>query len=157
GVRARVPARALGRDEDAGLDRPRPGDEPGAAAAGRALCGARRDHSLQAQRGPVAPLAGAALDGGVRDAQRLRVRVPLAPRRGDDAAARPDHRRRAHRPGLSPDLEPAHGTALHRALPHALAPARRGNDRMSERILRMLGPAIVGALFLAAWEGVVRY
>jgi NitT/TauT family transport system permease protein len=28
---------------------------------------------------------------------------------------------------------------------------------MSERILRMLGPAVVGALFLAAWEGVVRY
>ena len=28
---------------------------------------------------------------------------------------------------------------------------------MSERILRMLGPAVVGALVLAAWEGVVRY
>ncbi|HKX07791.1 MAG TPA: ABC transporter permease [Stellaceae bacterium] len=28
---------------------------------------------------------------------------------------------------------------------------------MSERILRMLGPAVVGAVFLAAWEGVVRH
>jgi len=28
---------------------------------------------------------------------------------------------------------------------------------MSERLLRLLGPAVVGALFLAAWEGVVRH
>src|SRR5258706_284403 len=112
--------------------------------------------------GLVEPTAGtirgsAALDGGLRHPQRVRVRVLVEPRGGDDAAAGADRRRRTRRSRLPPRQQPAHGAALYRALPRALAPARRGDDGMTDRALRILGPAIRGLLFLAGWEGVVRY
>ena len=77
-VRRGLPARALGRDEDAGLDRPGAGHAAAAAADGRAVRGARRDHPLPAQRRPAAPLAEPELDRGLRHPQRLRVGLPLA-------------------------------------------------------------------------------
>ena len=51
--RRALSARALRRDEDAGVDRARARHRAGAAADGRAVRGARRDHPLQAQRRPA--------------------------------------------------------------------------------------------------------
>src|SRR5204863_340395 len=82
------PARALGRDEDAGVDRARAGDAPAPPPDGRAFRGAGRDHPLQAEQRPARALAAAQMDGGVRHPQRLRIRLPLEPHRGDVAPAR---------------------------------------------------------------------
>src|SRR5207302_83939 len=143
--------------EDARLHRARAGDQPRAAAARRALRGSRRDHSLQAQRGFASTLASASLDGGLRHAQRVRIRVPVEPSGRDDATAGADRGRYAHRSRLSPCRQPAYRAALCRALSRALAPARRRHDDMTDRALRVLGPAAVGVLFLVGWEAVVRY
>ena len=53
GFEKRLSARAVGRHEDARLDRPRPGHAAAAAADGRAVRRARRDHPLQAQQRPA--------------------------------------------------------------------------------------------------------
>ena len=52
-LRARLSARAVGRHEDARLDRARAGDAAQGAADGRAVRRARRDHPPQAQRRPA--------------------------------------------------------------------------------------------------------
>ncbi len=62
-LRRFLSARAFRRHEDARLDRPRPGHPAEAAAHGRALRRARRDHPLQAQQRPAASLGEVRLDG----------------------------------------------------------------------------------------------
>ncbi len=86
-------ARAVGRHEDARLDRPRAGAAAEAAADGRALRGARRDHALQAQQRPRAAEGGARHHGRVRHPLGLRERLSLDPHRRHGGAPRPRHRR----------------------------------------------------------------
>jgi hypothetical protein len=92
-LRRRVPARALGRHEDARVDRARAGHAPAPAADGRALRRAGRNDAHQAQQRPAGHLARAPLLDRVRHAQRVRVGVPVEPHRGDGGAAGPRDRR----------------------------------------------------------------
>ena len=85
--RRSLSARALGRHEDARLDRARAGDQAEAAADGRALRGARRDHAAEAQRRRAAALARDRHHGDLRHPLGVRERVPLQPHRGDAGAA----------------------------------------------------------------------
>ena len=87
-LRERVSARALGRHEDARVDRPRAGHASTASPAGRALRVARRDHALQARQRPAGALGQAALDRRIRDPQRVRVGLPLDAHRRHDRAPR---------------------------------------------------------------------
>ena len=59
-VRARLPARTVGRHEDARVDRARPRDRAQGAAHGRTLRRARRDHAPEAERRPAGALAAKA-------------------------------------------------------------------------------------------------
>ena len=81
-------ARAVGRHEDARLDRARARHRAEASADGRAVRGARRDHALPAQQRSPGALAVARQDRGVRHPFGVRIGLPLAAHRGDDAAAR---------------------------------------------------------------------
>ena len=127
-LRQRLSARALGRHEDARLDRPRAGDAAGAAADGRAVRRARRDHPQQAQRRSRRAEMRARRDRGVRHPFRLRERLSLRPHRGDGAAPGPRRRRdrdpgaAAARRGFPPDA------ALRRALPRDLGRAASGDE-----------------------------
>ena len=122
-VRQGLPARALGRDADAGLDRPGAGHPAEAAADGRALRRPRRDHPLQAQQRPPGLVAEPELDRGLRHPQRLRVGLPLAAHRRHGRPAGPRGRR--HR---DPRPLPAR-----RGVPHqrALQPPAAGRSRPS--------------------------
>src|SRR5262249_47125707 len=120
GLRRCVPARAVGGDEDAGLDRAGSGDGAGPPAHGRALRRPGRDHPVPSRQRPPGGFSQAGPDRGVRDPLRVRVRVPGQPRGGDDQAARADLRRAEHRRAVS----------ARRALPHV----RRVRGRMPARV-----------------------
>ncbi len=92
-VLRRLSARALRRDEDARVDRARARHAAASAAAGRALCGAGRDHALPAQQRSAAALAQRRLDRPLRHAQRLRGGLPLEPHRRDGDASGQDRER----------------------------------------------------------------
>ena len=64
-IQPRLSARIVGRHAHARVDRACAGHRAGAAAHGRTVRRARRDHALQAQRRSLADVAGAAKDGGV--------------------------------------------------------------------------------------------
>ena len=104
----RLSARIVRRHEDARLDRARAGHRAAAAADGRAVRRARRDHPLQAQQRSAGAVAGAAPHRDLRHPFGVRVGLSLAAHRGDDAAPGPRLRR---------DRDPG-ALSARRALPH---------------------------------------
>ena len=99
--RQRLPARALGRHEDARVDRTCARHRTKTSADGRAVRGARRDHAFQAQQRPDAGRGCDWHHGRVRHPFGVRVGVPVEADRGDDAASRPRLRRTRTRCALS--------------------------------------------------------
>ncbi len=115
-LREEPPRPALGRHAAAGRDRPRTGREPAAAADGRAVRRARRDHPRADAERAGAHLRRDRCRRPLRDPLDPRGRLPLRPGRRDVPASGPDHRRR-RRPGRRP------GRC---ARPHRAGPRRRG-------------------------------
>ena len=109
--------------------------EPRAAADGRAVRRARRDHALQAQQRSPGAVARARQDRGVRHPFGVRVGLSLAAHRGDDAAARPRLHRACDRCALSARRALPHLGAVRGVLPAGLRGAGRrdaaGEGRMS--------------------------
>ena len=110
-------ARTVRRHEDARVDRPRAGHQAARAPDGRAVCGTRRDHPLQAQQRSARALAGRALHRRLRHPQRLRKRLPVQPHRRHGGAAGPRVRRNCDRRGLSARRSLPHLARLCSALP----------------------------------------
>src|SRR5262245_60291644 len=168
GLRRRLSARAVRRHEDARLDRARARHRAEAPVDGRAVCSARRDHPLQAQRRSTVALAGARQDRGVRHPFSVRVGLSLAAHRGDDAAAGARVHRAPDRRALSPRRALSHLGRLRRLLPASVGGAVAGHgggmstDKSEarpqrERALRLVLPVVVLALGVALWEAVVRH
>ena len=91
-------ARTVRRHAPAGGDRPRAGLGPAAAADGRAVRRARRDHARPAERGAAAALGDDRHDHRVRHPLDLRGGVPRPERAAAGGAAGPGARAGAGRP-----------------------------------------------------------
>ena len=151
-LRQGLPAPAVRRDEDAGVDRPRPGDPADGPVDGRAVRRPRRDHPPQAQRRSGGAAVGARGDSRVRDPFGVRERLSFGPDRGDGGAAgtrgRGNHGRSADRvaPGGVPavqgvrrHLRPNFGGAPCRDGRQAAEDARGRRCRESRRLRRLRG------------------
>ena len=134
GISRCLSARALGRDEDAGLDRARARHRSAAAADGRAVRRARRDHPLQAQRRAHRLVARRRQHRGVRHPLGVRVGLSVEPHRGDDAAARPRVRRACDRRAVSARRGLSHLARIRRvgAAPYRRRWWRRWHSRRRE-------------------------
>ncbi|EGE55499.1 putative nitrate/sulfonate/bicarbonate ABC transporter, permease protein [Rhizobium etli CNPAF512] len=178
GFRQGLSARTFRRHEDAGLDRPRAGDETEASADGRALRRTRRNHPPEAQRRRAAALEDDRHYRHLRHSFRLRVGLSLEPHRGDEGKARPRPRRcpandqpgarcllpqfRRIQEGLRDGLPFAHrrnqfgGRSLMSdetdASPHPDAAGARRRDLA----LRIAVPMLVIALLVLIWYAYVK-
>ncbi len=140
GIRARVPAPALGRHAAAGRARARADGQAGDPLHGRAVRRARRaDAAADAGRAPAHPLAraphgdpGHARRGGSAPARRPRARA-VAPAREDPGR----HRRDAHAPALA--RERGHARAEGVDPPRARRGRRRTGARPDDAVASSLG------------------
>ena len=145
--RRRFPARIVRRHADARLHRPRAGHRAAAAADGRALRRARRDHPLQAQRRSVVAVADARAHGDLRHPFGVRVGLSVAAHRGDDAAPRPGVRRHRYPRALSARRGLSHLGGICRILPRWFPrrSRRRWREPRHERTRAAHRPADPGA------------
>src|SRR5262249_43979357 len=165
GLRARLPAPALGRDATARLDRPRAGNRAADLADGRAVRRAGRDHARPPEPGAAADL------GGDRHHDRLRAPVPSrsrlsrGPRLRLPAAAGPGGGRSPHRSAVATRpgdeghaaVPPTHCGAAPRARSGRMtAPARQGRSAGVVLARRIVLPLVVIAGLVIVWDVMIR-
>ena len=164
GLREVLSARAVGRHEDARVDRAGAGDAAQGAADGRAVRGARRDHPPQAQRRPARAVAARGLHRdlrhplGVRDRSSCRSASPSW-RRGRAGSSR---RSCVEAPYPRDARVPHLGARTTSYCRRASAALGEGDGHMADRteptgLSRChRAAASLGLIVLGIWEGIVR-
>src|SRR6266700_8392805 len=174
----RISARIVGRHEDADVVGARARHRSGHPVDGRAVCRARRDHSLPPQQRPLDALADLAQDRHRRDPLGVRIRLPVAARGGDDGAAGQERRGDQNRGARAAQRRVQDVGCLCRLLPQGFGGAGAvlcgaidimsnvpdlpvpmsspAGDTAVAGVLRILLPVIVAAAGTVGWELVVR-